>query len=186
MKVDCNLPGPLVSKFRRELKIGMFIETGTGGGDTTELAAMAFDRVLSCEIDPRLVHRAKDRLAPYPNVTVTTEPSPEFLRREVPLIDQPVMYWLDAHWSGGPLKPERECPLLEELQAIGSLGDSTIILIDDAELFINPPARPHDPTHWPTILQITNLIDSWNEPYHYEWHINGTRRVLAVVPGEVE
>jgi hypothetical protein len=45
-------------------------------------------------------------------------------------------------------------PCLAEISAIGTLGEGSVILIDDARLFLAPPPEPHDVTQWPTFDQI--------------------------------
>ncbi|MHC4867501.1 MAG: hypothetical protein ACYTEX_25795, partial [Planctomycetota bacterium] len=118
---------PLLARLRRQWGIKSFVETGTAYGDTAELAAMMFDEVRTCEIDPQLVAHSRDRLKDYPNVQVTQEYSFEFLSRVKHELPRPIMYWLDGHWCGGPVKPAKECPLLDELQAIGA---PAVVLMD--------------------------------------------------------
>lgn len=184
MKISSNLPGPLVHRLRRKWRINFFVETGTAYGDTTELAAIMFDQVWSCDIDGKLIEKARDRIKDYPGVKLSIESSPDFLRRIKPELAQPVMYWLDAHWSGGPTKPVKESPLLEEIGAISSLNGHSVILIDDIELIETPPPLPHDPTQWPTMDKVRKALSSWGEPYHFEWYQGTNSRVLAVTPEE--
>lgn len=185
MKIHSNIPGPLVHYLRRKWRINFFIETGTAHGDTTELAAIMFDEVWSCDIDPVLVEGARKRLENYTSVVeIAVESSPDFLRRIKPQVGQPVMYWLDGHWCGGPVKPPKECPLLEELEAIGSLNGHSLILIDDINLMELPPPPPHDPTQWPTIAQVQEALAKWDEPLSIETHHGDNSHVLMVTPAD--
>jgi len=52
MDIHTSLPGPLLGRLRRTYRTNFFVETGTCHGDTAELAAVMFDRVFTCEIDP--------------------------------------------------------------------------------------------------------------------------------------
>ncbi len=80
---------------------------------------------------------------------------PEILAR---LGDQPAMFWLDGHWSGGETAgQEDECPVLAELEIL-SKRSGNIILIDDARLFMSAPAAPHDIAQWPTLLEIAETL----------------------------
>lgn len=184
MVINSNIPGPLVHRLRRKWRINFFVETGTGHGDTTELAAIMFDQVWSCDIDGNLVDKGRIRLTEYPGVKISVESSPDFLKRIKPQLAQPVMYWLDAHWCGGPAKPTKECPLLEELKSIESLLGHSVILIDDIELMESPPPEPHDPAQWPTMDQIRETLESWKEPYELELYQGISSRVLAITPKE--
>lgn len=184
MKIETNIIGPLVARLRRQFRINYFVETGTCHGDTAELAAIMFDKVFTCEIDPSLVAEASGRLAPYGHVQVHQLHSPDFLHKIKSQLDQPTMYWLDGHWSGGAVKPSRECPLMEELAAIGGLHGHSVILIDDAEYFLNPPPPPHDPTQWPTLDQISRVIADWGEQIATDIKQGAHSQVLAVTPAE--
>ena len=184
MKISSNIPGPLVNRLRRKWRINFFVETGTCHGDTTELAAIMFDQVWSCDIDGSLIEQARTRLSQYPGVKLSVEASPDFLRRIKPQLCQPVMYWLDAHWCGGPVKPAKECPLLEEIKAIQSLSGHSVILIDDIELIESPPPSPHDPAQWPTMDQLRETLAIFDAPYTFEWYQGSSSRVLAITPEE--
>ena len=183
MKIHSNIPGPLVHNLRRKHRINFFVETGTAGADTTELAAIMFDQVWSCDLDGGLVELAQKRLTGYPGVQVSVEHSPDFLRRIKPQLAQPVMYWLDAHSPGGEGSPN-ECPLMEELAAIGSLNEHSIILVDDIELIESPPPAPHNPEHWPTLDEVRGFMLSWGEPFDFGIHQGEGSRVLAITPKE--
>ena len=53
-------------------------------------------------------------------------------------LSEPVLFWLDGHYSGGQTaKGVKECPILEELEAIASFkcNAGSVVLIDDARLF---------------------------------------------------
>ena len=151
MQINSNIPGPLLSRLRRKYRLDFFVETGTNQGNTTELAAIYFDVVFTCEIDGNLLAKAQKRLEEYPNIQFYQMSSPDFIRRVKPQVSQPALWWLDAHWCGGKIKPEKECPLLEELEAIGGTLGHSVILIDDANYIANPPPPPHDPKQWPTM-----------------------------------
>ena len=61
--------------------------------------------------------------------------SPDVLRSLAATIDEPVLFYLDAHWSGGvTAHGEVEVPLLEELEIIRKRPHGDFIIIDDARL----------------------------------------------------
>jgi len=62
--------------------------------------------------------------------------SAEGLQEILPEITQPVVFWLDAHYSGpGTAHGIEEVPLLRELEVISKRRQKDIIIIDDAYLF---------------------------------------------------
>ena len=83
------------------------------------------------------------------------------------LKDVGALYWLDAHWcvatdTAGELS---QCPLLEELQAIGKLNNVSVVLIDDARLFLAPPLAPHEISQWPSFHQIVSCLLSMSREH---------------------
>ncbi|MBD8554666.1 glycosyltransferase [Rhizobium sp. CFBP 8762] len=53
-----------------------------------------------------------------------------------------------------------QCPLLDELDAIGTLNAKSVILIDDARLFLGPPLAPHEISAWPSFDQVSVRLRS--------------------------
>lgn len=184
MEISSNILGPQVAYLRRKWRLNYFVETGTAHGDTAELAAVCFDKVFTCEIDPALAVKARQKLVNYPHVEVFEMPSPEFLRQIKRRLNQPTMYWLDAHWCGGPVKPAKECPLLDELAEIGSLHGHSVILIDDVNYMLSPPPSPHDPKQWPTMTQLEATFGSWKEDLILKVEQGPRSKVLIVTPSQ--
>ncbi len=184
MQINTNLPGPVVARLRREFRINYFFETGTSKGDATELAAIMFDKVFTCDVDADAIHAASTRLADYPNVQIKYMPSPDFIRLVKRQLDQPIMYWLDAHWCGAATKPPKECPLLEELAEIGGLNGHSVLLIDDVNYMTSPPPAPHDPKQWPTIAQVHKAIEAWGEDLAYSFVDGPNSQILVYHPTE--
>lgn len=182
MEIRSSIIGPLVERLRRQLHLTCFVESGTCFGDTAELAAIAFDEVYTCEIDPALVAEATRRLAPYSNVIIANMESPKFFREIKSRLDRPTMFWLDGHWCGGPVRPNKECPLLEELEAIGGLRGHSAILADDIGYMQKPPPHPHDSSQWPTMDQIYQVIDGWGESVSTSIEHGPRTDVLVITP----
>ncbi|OOG24427.1 hypothetical protein B1C78_08810 [Thioalkalivibrio denitrificans] len=82
-----------------------------------------------------------------------------------------ILFWLDAHWSGGETYGEQdECPIIEELELILSSNLSKFaIMIDDARLFMAPPPAPHNYEVWPSLTDIMAVLPKnfdmiiWND-----------------------
>ena len=182
MEIRSNMPGPLLSRVRREFRLDFFVETGTAAGHTTELAAIYFDVVFTCEIDSNLLAVAQKRLEQYHNIRFYNMSSPEFIRKIKPSVSQPALWWLDAHWCGGKVKPAKECPLLEELVEVKGTHGHSVILIDDADLIIAPPKPPHDPSHWPTLDAVKEVIAEWKEDVNIEIVQGTLTKVICITP----
>jgi hypothetical protein len=80
-----------------------------------------------------------------------------------------LLFWLDAHWSGGETYgKEDECPLIEELEIIFKYDKNCIILIDDARLFLAPPPKPHNFKNWQSLIDIVNVLPTNWDLIEYE------------------
>jgi len=152
--VRMGIPQELVEQLVQKFEIGTFIETGTYRGDTTEWGARVFKKVISVERMEELHRKAEERLADYPNVTCLCCDTREALEISLPVSEGKVLFWLDAHWCGpnkGSHGEEEQCPLLAELELIEKHQTGAYILIDDARLFMAPPAEPCRASDWPDI-----------------------------------
>jgi FkbM family methyltransferase len=163
----------LLEALRRQLPLRIFFETGTFQAGTTTAVAPLFDRIYTVELSPVLYDGAKQKLGRLKHVEVILGSSPDVLRARGPeLSSSSVLYWLDAHWCGGPTSgTANECPLLDELAAIGTLNDSSVVLIDDARFFLGPPPAPHKAAHWPGVLEIEAALRRISSQ-HGLWIIN--------------
>jgi hypothetical protein len=120
-------------------------------------------------------------LAGFKNVHLYEMNSPDFLRLVRPQVSQPAVFWLDAHWCGGP-RIGPECPLLLELAEIKGTFGHSVILADDANYMTAPPPPPHDPSQWPTMDHIRAFLDTWNEQLDVWIHPSSNTDVLVITP----
>ncbi|SUS08816.1 conserved hypothetical protein [uncultured Defluviicoccus sp.] len=128
----------VVNSYLRAHALKYFVETGTHLGDT--LAAIAQDPLLtaiSVELDDAYFDAARERFGSYPNVTLLKGDSGALMPQIVSQLQQPALFWLDGHYSGGiTAKDELATPVSAELQAIlSSEVHGHVILIDDARCF---------------------------------------------------
>ena len=174
----------LVAALRKALPLDVFVETGTFNGDTTALVASLFPEVLTVELSTEQYKIASHRLRDYPNVRSIHGSSPVVLKElRCELNERSTLYWLDAHWCGGVTAGSSyECPLIDELSAIDTLNDKSVVLIDDARFFLSPPPPPHEPTGWPTLEEVIKALKSLNNK-HKLWIIND---VLIFYPKEAD
>jgi len=150
----------LVHCLKRVLPLTVFFESGTFQGDTAELCAPLFERVYTIELSAGLHARAATRLSNHRNVVCRMGDSAGALREmKSSLADASVLYWLDAHWCGQQTAGQaNECPLLNELDAIAPLNDRSIVLIDDARMFLAPAPRPHEAAQWPLLDEVVERL----------------------------
>lgn len=114
-----------------------FVETGTSLGQTLAVCLDSFERLFSIELSAQLYARAKWLFRPFPKVSLICGDSGQELKKILEEVEQPVVFWLDAHWSGpGTARGTNDTPVLEELEVISaSAVKDFVILIDDARCF---------------------------------------------------
>ena len=150
-----------------------FIETGTEYGDTARWAAGVFDHVVTMEASQVHYDAARPILTPLRNVTQALVDSPVGLRHIDDYVppDQSVMYYLDAHWSTGPVDDDyygryEPNPLLREIAAIQNRTKlshvSDYVFIDDVRMFIYPWYVPKGSTQVnPSLRDIVLALPSY-------------------------
>lgn len=111
----------------------VFIETGTYKGEGVQHAIDAgFKKIYSIELSPDLYTQC---LVKFDNdkVKLLHGDSAEMLPKLLKTINDPIMFWLDGHYSGGDTAMgKKNTPLIEELNAIAChVIKIHTILIDD-------------------------------------------------------
>jgi hypothetical protein len=161
--VDFSVNSALVESLRTVLPLKVFVETGTFEGDTIQEVLPRFESIHSVELSEDYYRKVVERFKASPKVHLHLGHSANVLRKlSSDLTGTSVLYWLDAHWcvadktAGGT----SQCPLLDELDAIGSLGSQSVVLIDDARLFLCPPPYPHEVDHWPSFEAVAEKLNA--------------------------
>jgi hypothetical protein len=114
----------------------IMVETGTLHGDMVEAMKHHFREIYSIEISHDLAQRAEQRFAGNSNIHIIEGDSAIALKKLMPNLHEPALFWLDGHYSGGDTgKGEKETPIMEELASIYASEYSHIVLIDDARCF---------------------------------------------------
>lgn len=155
--VNLSLDIRLIESLKEVLPISLFVETGTFKGDSVAAIYPYFDKLITIEHSEPLWREATARFKGIRNVEVLLGDSPNVLAglRDA-FAEASTLFWLDAHWCVAENESghQSQCPLLDEIRAIGSLGDSSVVLIDDARLFMSLPPEPYDSAQWPLFNQI--------------------------------
>lgn len=126
----------IVRSYGRVSRATTLVETGTYLGDMVEAQRRHFARVISVELSPELHHAATLRFSGCSNVTLIEGDSGKVIGEVVGKLDEPALFWLDGHSSGGvTARGEKDTPILEELDAVLASPLPNWILIDDAREF---------------------------------------------------
>src|SRR6516165_9054492 len=124
-----------LDKFNSEV----FVETGTGGGNSLSYAAnFKFETLYSTEIDVEIFNKHSIKFLSMPRMRVYNLPSAEFLRLILPEIkDRRTFFWLDAHFPNTKENAQITLPLESELEIIVSYKDvkNDVILMDDLRVY---------------------------------------------------
>lgn len=160
--VNFSIDKRLVECIKQELDLKVFVETGTFEGGTIERIANLFESIYSVELAQEYFYQTQRRFADVEHVKLSLGDSAYFLNQRCPKLSlKNVLYWLDAHWcnaddTGGQ---DSQCPLLSELGAIVQLNTNSVIMIDDARLFLCAPPALHRVKQWPRFQQIIDALN---------------------------
>jgi hypothetical protein len=152
-----------ITEYQQNYGYTTLIETGTYLGDMVEAQRKRFKKVISIELSEELWKKAQKRFKRNKNVEIVLGDSGKVLPEILKNIHEPVIFWLDGHYSEGiTAKGDKDCPIFEELNAIfGGKTTNPILLIDDARCFTGEG-------DYPTIDLLTNYIQRHNERYQVE------------------
>ncbi|MFI5003731.1 MAG: hypothetical protein ACHQE6_01835 [Solirubrobacterales bacterium] len=155
----------LATDLRDQLGLRRAVETGTFWGVTARSLAALFDSVVTIELSASLHARATTALRDLPQVETVHGHSVVALST-IARSDISTLYFLDGHWSGGVTEGvEDECPVIEEIVAIGAGHPDDCLIIDDARLFTSAPSPMLDAAQWPTIIEVFDAI-RYQRPDH--------------------
>lgn len=156
--VSFSLPKEIVLEFKKAGGYRNFIETGTFQGGSSFWAAAHFDQVYTIEIDPAISRQTASKPDCPANIEFLVGNSKDVLPQLVQRVTEPSVFWLDGHWCNkSEVGKDMECPILDEIKALKTFGDS-VILIDDARAFLGPLPPPHDQSQWPRIDTLFLLL----------------------------
>jgi len=159
-------PKELIMRLQALYDIDTFVETGTYSGFTAYWASQIFTRVFTVEFSEELYKQTSAKYRDVTNINFLYGDTRDRLTDIVPNLETPTLFWLDAHWSGGPTYGEDDqCPILEELRIINQSKQDHFILIDDARLFTSPPEPPHFVEQWPDIVALLNRLTEHENRY---------------------
>lgn len=159
--VNFSLSPDLVQALSNGFQLDVLVETGTFEGDTVASLQAFFREIYSVELAPYYFEKARARFADQTHISIALGHSAAYLKQLVPtLATRSVLYYLDAHWcvASNTAGDKSQCPLLQEIGAIARFGETSVIVIDDARLFLAPPPAPHDISQWPSFDEIVTAL----------------------------
>lgn len=121
---------------------------------------MFLKKIISIELSVELFEKAQYRFRKDKNIEIIQGDSGKVLSKALENINEPVIFWLDGHYSSGiTAKGEKNCPIFEEIDAIFK-NDSFdhVFLIDDARIFIGKD-------DYPTIENLLTYLRNKNNNY---------------------
>jgi hypothetical protein len=159
--VRMGCPEDFIIQLKEKFEIEEFVETGTYKGHTSIWASKNFNSVKTIENSQIIFDKYSKKLTGYQNIERLFGNSADVIKK-VANKSKIQLFWLDAHWCGGDtFGTEDECPLIEELETIKEMAHpESIILIDDARLFMAPPPLPHNSKDWPTLHDIFDCVST--------------------------
>jgi len=124
-----------------DFRPAVFVETGTYRGVTTRLALQQFSEVHTIERSPELFAEISTALEEE-GAHCWCGDSAAIVPLMVPRFEQPVFWFLDAHWVPDieMLGPDANpLPLLDELRAIATRHYHDVVVVDDVSCFGKGP-----------------------------------------------
>jgi hypothetical protein len=138
------------------------VETGTYLGDTTRILRSLVPRVWTIELSDCLFRDAQQRLADLDDIEFICGDSAQMLKTIVPELRSPALFWLDAHFMAGGIGAggEAQCPIIDEIATIdsSSVGEGSVLLIDDADLFLGGPPPAYRRSDFPSFVEIVDAL----------------------------
>lgn len=135
----------VIRRYAETHNLDVLVETGTYKGDMVAKLAGNFRKIFSIELGKELYDKAKHRFRPFGHVNIVWGDSATMLAPVILLLDEPALFWLDAHFSGEDTANNgKMTPVVSEMEAIIKLAKpGSVVLIDDARDFV--PEKGHPP-----------------------------------------
>jgi hypothetical protein len=161
-----------VREYAMKYNLHTLIETGTYLGEMIEATKDCFTKIVSIELAQKLYERAITKFRESSHIQLYLGDSAKVLPEILSGINEPCLFWLDAHYSGGiTTKGDRVTPIMEELNIIlGRKQQDDILLIDDARGFTGS-------NDYPTVDEVICLVKKYDSVYLIE-NINDIIRVF--------
>lgn len=161
----------LLKFFAQHLPLEIFVETGSFEGETLLTAEPYFKACFSVDNNKECFERASQRHEGKENIFLEFGDSKEFIANIIEHVSQScALFWLDAHDVSNAINPEvngmdAQSPLINELTAIGHLNEQSVIVIDDAHLYLNTLPKPNALGRWPDFQDVVLSLLAMSEKH---------------------
>lgn len=144
-----------IASYAKKFSLKILVETGTYYGDTIEAMKHLFERLYSIELSKELYEQATRRFQRDKHIELIYGDSGIELGNVLKRLQQPALFWLDGHYSGGITgKGGKNTPIYAELEYILNCQEKKhVMLIDDARCFGTLP-------DYPSIEELTHFIQT--------------------------
>lgn len=151
----------VIKSYAKKFNLKTFVETGTYLGNMINSTKKTFCKIYSIELDRMFYNRAVNKFKKYEHINIIQGDSGEKLKDILKEIQEPVLYWLDAHYFGGITgKSIENTPIIRELQQIFEHNNpDDLIMIDDARHFDGN-------NDYPTLQQLESYSKHKNSDYN--------------------
>lgn len=151
-----------ISHYKKLYNYKILVETGTYLGNMIEAQKNNFKTIYSIEISETFFQQARERFKEDQHIHLILGDSGEKLKEVVYLLNDPAIFWLDGHYSGGNTsKGEKNTPIFNELKTILDNHFPHVILIDDAVDF-------NGTNDYPTIQEVVDFVLLQNASMKWE------------------
>ena len=152
----------LIKDYARTFNTRILVETGTYLGDMVYAMRKSFSRILSFELDQALYEQAHMRFAGDDHIEIIHGDSGQLLGDYLTSINEPCLFWLDGHYSGGiTARGELETPVKSELDHVFAHPVSGhVILIDDARCFTGQ-------NDYPTLEELQRYVNERTQGWQF-------------------
>jgi hypothetical protein len=131
-----NLKRTLLRDVAKRYGLRVLVETGTYMGETAWALRRDFDRIETIELEPTLARLARIRFGSKARVRVHEGDSATVLPQILEALDEPALFWLDAHPSTD--RTARDAPI--PLRSMRS-PDTRLPVTSCSSTICNTPAR---------------------------------------------
>lgn len=153
----------IIRTYQKRYHCDIFVETGTCYGEMVFAVRRLFNEIHTIELDHNLAEKAKKRFPRNRHIHVHQGDSALLLPQLLAKVDKPVLFWLDAHYSGGlTAKAALNTPIVAELTTIFKhRPNGHVILIDDAREFVGK-------NDYPALEELKKIVENLAPSYSFE------------------
>ena len=178
-----------VQKLKNNFNFTTMVETGCYEGDSLNFAnSIGVEHLYSCDINEHYVNRCRSTV---PTAHIFHQESISFLKDILPTLDQPTLFWLDAHYpiyyGLGAETEETKFPLVEELKLVKQFKrnvEKDVIICDDLRV-LSPDNNPYYLGSLDQRFMVEHRIDDLIavlSDTHNHWTVPGETGNLIFVP----